>query len=335
MHEFLIDLLQCPACQAVLTWKIKEKAGSRIREGEATCQLCRATYPVREEIGLLLTPDLPRDDLWAQVDNRLSQHFAENPDLESQLMDVPLETLNAADQFLRGKLLEERGQYAEAKSISDKAFAGLYTPEYLACSERQYAYVIEQVKSTGSPVIDLASGRGYLVQRMLEQGIQPVVATDLSPSVLRRNRRWFEFLGLYDSLSLVACDARRMPFKDGSVGVMTTNVGLMNVGESGDVLSELKRIAGGVFWAVNCFYPATDETNAAAIRQFGLDAFLFEEETRRTFAAANWQLEIANCCSAPAKPTPASELLGIGIDGLPVTDTELTWCTLVAKNKGY
>lgn len=331
MHEFLLDMLQCPACYGPLAWKIADRKAGRILEAEATCQSCGASYPVREGIAIFLTLDLPRDDLWEQVDNRLSRFFEEHPDIEHKLMDVPLESLNPADQFFRARLLEERGDFAAAKSIAEQAFKGIYTPEYLEATERQYDAVVEQVQNTSGPVVDLASGRGYLVEKLLRQVGQHVVATDFSPSILRRNRRYFEFLGLQDGLTLVACDARRMPFKEGGIQTLTTNVGLANISEPGNVLAELNRVVGGGFWAVSMFYPRDDKANAEAIRQFNLDAFLYEDSAVAQFAALNWPVEVTNRITAKAKPTPASELLGAGIDGLPVAETDLLWCTLVAR----
>jgi hypothetical protein len=42
--------------------------------------------------------------------------------------------------------------------------------------------------------------------------------------------------------------------------------------------------------------------------------------------------KLKNVQKSRALPTPTSDLLeGAGIDALPVAETELTWCTLVAR----
>ena len=73
MQNFLLDLLQCPACGGDLTWEIEERRGAEIEAATAHCQDCSVDYPVREGIGLFLTPDLPRNDMWAQVETGLKR----------------------------------------------------------------------------------------------------------------------------------------------------------------------------------------------------------------------------------------------------------------------
>jgi hypothetical protein len=180
--------------------------------------------------------------------------------------------------------------------------------------------------------VDLASGRGVLVERLARELQRPIVATDFSPRVLRRDRRWLEFRGLGDWVSLLTCDARRTPFQSGAIETLTTNLGLPNVREPGDVLRELRRITAGTFLAVSHFYPADDQANAAAIRQAGLAAFLFRDAALAQFAAAGWPVEMVNQYVGPACPTPTGVVLeGAGIDSLPVAATELEWCVLVAR----
>ena len=96
-------------------------------------------------------------------------------------------------------------------------------------------------------------------------------------------------------------------------------------------MSELRRIAGGEFLAISHFFPEDDLTNAAALHQNDLDALAFERSTLAQFRAAGWQVEIANVYEGRALPTPTSDLLGIGIDGLPVAETTLKWCVLIAR----
>jgi len=334
MHEFLLEWLACPACHGTLTWNVVERRKGRIEEAEARCRACGALYPVREGIGLFLTPDLPRNDLWEQMDSRLVQYLREHPHVERQLMGVPLEALAPADQFFRALVLEERGDYALARAAADAAYPHLYTSEYRACHESQFAHTLARLSASDGPIVDLASGRGGLVERLAREAGRPVVASDFSPRVLRRDRRWLEFLGLYEPVSLLAFDARRTPFKDGVVETMTTNLGLPNIKQPGPLLRELRRAAGGTFLAISHFYPEDDEANAAAIRQAGLSALLFRRAALEHFVAAGWQVEVANLCTGSAYPTPASAVLeGAGIDGLPVAETVLEWCVLVAQGK--
>lgn len=332
MREELVEMLVCPVCHGELRWAVEERREGRIETAEAVCAACAATYPVREGIGLFLTPDLPRHDLWEEVESGLSQYLRAHPEVERRLMDTPLEALSPADQFLRAMALEERGMYAEARAAADLARSGLYTPEYLACCRGQIDYLIERLAAADGPVVDLASGRCELVEEMARRLPQPLVATDFSPRVLRRDRRWLKFLGLYDRVSLLAFDARRTPFRDGAVRAMTTYLGLANIERPGDLLRELRRVVSGTFLAISHFFPEEDEANAEAIREFGLAPFLYRRSTLERFAAAGFEVGLENLQAGIARPTPTSALIeGAGIDALPVAETVLEWCVLVAR----
>jgi uncharacterized protein YbaR (Trm112 family) len=333
MHSYLIDMLECPACHAELDWRIVERDESRIQAAEARCSTCAASYPVRDGIGIFLLPELPRNDLWEQVDSELAQYLVEHPDVERRLMEPPLSELSPADQFYRSYLLDERGDYAEAKAAEETANVGLYTSEYLACWDSQLNYLIEQVSGSEGPVVDLASGRCYLVEELARRLDRPVVATDFSPRVLRRDRRWLEFFGLYDRVSLLAFDARRTPFEDGAVKTLTTNLGLPNIEEPGAMLEELRRVVGGRFLAISTFYPEADEANGAIIWQVGMDKLLYRRAALEAFVTAGWEISVENSCIGKAEPTPAGVVLeGARVDGLPVAETELEWCVLVANS---
>ncbi len=331
MHDFLIEMLVCPACHGPLTWAVSVQRGERVEEAEACCRACQATYPVREGIGLFLTPDLPRHDLWAQMDSRLAQYLRQHPEIERRLMAGPVETLAPADQFFRALILEERGEYGQARAIMDPVWPRLYTPEYRACCESQINHVVEHLAGAEGPVVDLASGRGQLVEALARRLARPVVATDFSPRVLRRDRRWLAFLGLDDQVSLLAFDARRTPFRDGAVETLTTLLGLPNVEQPGDLLTELRRIVSGTFLAISHFYPEEDTTNAEVINQAGLSTMLFRRSALEHLIAAGWEVTVANVCTGLARPTPTGVLLAeASIDSLPVAETTLEWCVLVA-----
>jgi hypothetical protein len=287
---------------------------------------------VAEGIGLFLTPDLPREDLWQMVDSRLLQALRQHPDVERRLMGSPLDSLAPADQFFRGMVLEERGRFAEAVTAFEAAIPGLYTAEYLQCHAAQLEYVAQQVSSQKQPVIDLASGRCQLVEKLARQGIQPIVATDFSPRVLRQDRRRLDFLGLYANVSLLAFDARRTPFREGSIEILTTNLGLSNIEQPGALVRELRRILGGAFSAVCHFFPEEDVANRQTIERLGLSPFLYRRSALAQFEPPLWHVGVANARFGKARPTSPGQLLeGAGIDALPAAETVLQWCVLLAR----
>ena len=333
MHTYLIEMLECPACHDRLNWNIIDQNANRIEAAEAHCNACSATYPIRDGIGLFLTPDLPRDDLWEHVDSKLTQYLRKHPELEQQLMDVPLATLAPADQFFRSLVLEERGNYIEAHLAEESANKGLYTEDHTRCQNSQLDYVVEWLSATDGPIVDLASGRCYLAEKLLRRLNRPIVITDFSPVVLRNNRRRLESFDLYDRASLLAFDARRTPFRDGVVENMTTNLGLSNIEDPGSLLKELRRIVAGAFLAICNFYPEEEETNAKVIREAGLETMLYRRRALRHYAEAGWDVEVSNVCKGAARPTPSGIVIeDARIDRLPVTDTHLEWCVLLGTH---
>ena len=334
MHTYLIDLLECPVCHGELKWKIGEREEQRIIAAKATCAACAAIYAVRDGIGLFLTPDLSRNDLWERMDSGLVRYLREHPQLERQLLETPLEKLNPTDQFFRATMLEARGNYREARAVEETALRGLYTPEYLACWTSQFDYVIAQLSASSGPIVDLASGRCYLIEILANRLQRPVVASDFSPTVLRHNRHRLENSGVYEAVSLLAFDARHTPFKTGSVTALTTNLGLPNIEAPGALLTELRRIVAGVFLAISHFYAESDEANASAIRAAQLDALLYRRSALQQYLEAGWEVAVKNARIGAVQPTPKSDVLeGASVDSLPVAPTDLEWCVLRAQTR--
>jgi ubiquinone/menaquinone biosynthesis C-methylase UbiE/uncharacterized protein YbaR (Trm112 family) len=330
MHSYIIEMLECPACHGILKWTVLKESENRIEFAEACCEACAAIYPVRDGIGLFLTPALQRNDLWEQMESGLMRHLREHPELERQLMETPLEKLSPADRFFRALVLEEQGNYTEAQIAADSADKDLYTPEHRECRDRQMEYVIERLSSTKGPIVDLASGKGYLVEQVVRKFKCNVVVSDFSPGILQANRKRLQSLGLYDHVSLLAFDARQTPFKDGAIPTMTTNLGLPNIEGPGNLLKELRRVVSGVFLAISQFFPEDDEINAKVIREAHLDPLLYRQSTLQQYEEAGWNVEVQNACLGKASPTPPGVLLeGARVDGLPVADTNLEWCVLL------
>jgi len=331
MHDYLIEMLVCPACHGGLVWEVAERQGNTIVSGTAECPDCGARYPVQEGIGVFLTPDLPRQDLWEEVESRLSTYLREHPDIERQLLETPLKELAPADQFFRSMILDERGEFAKAREAADTARAGLYTREYMECSERQIEFALQLLAADTAPVVDLASGMGHFVEHMARRLNRPIVATDFSPRVLRRDRRRFSFLGLEDRISLLAFDARRTPFRHGAVHTMTTYQGLLNIREPGELLRELRRVVSGTLVVLTFFFPEEDAANGALIHELGLTQMAYREPALRQFREAGWTVQVAASWKGLARPTPPSVLLeGAGMDALPAAETTLEWCVLEA-----
>lgn len=332
MHKYLVELLECPECQGELDWSITEQTAERIVTAEVQCTVCSAVYSIRNEIGIFLTEELERNDLWEQVAG-LEQYLEQNPEIEEKLMDVPLDTLGPVDQHYRGRLHKARGEIEagdEALSLSHKA---MFSAETNRCIDSQMDFVINEVSQSGRPIVDIASGECGLVERMLQELSNSIVVTDFSPTVLERDRKRFIESGLCDRASLLAFDTRRTPFKTDSISLLTTHLGLQNIQDPGNLLKELHRVVSGEFFAIASFYPESDPKNSAVINEAGLADMCFRDRLVSHFQNAGWEVEVKNLCSVKTPASPTGVVLeGAKVDLLPACDTTLDWCVICATN---
>jgi len=331
MRDQLRRLLVCPACHGPLRWKVSEKAGGRIQEGSARCTECDVAYPVHRGIGVFLT-SLPKpEDLWDEANREIASFLRDEPERVRKLMEAPLEALNPTDQFVRGLLLEERKEFGPAKIATDLAVEGMYPVQYRTAWTSQMRFVKQQLARGRGPVVDLASGMGMLLEFLLPEATEQFVGTDVSPRVLIRDQTVFRSLGLGERLSLLAFDARRSPFADRSVPTLITNVGLGNIENPGSLLKELRRVVADRFLAITVFFPEEEGPNAEEIRRLKLDSLSYRGSAMARFEEAGFRVQMHNSQKVTARPTPRGKIMSeIQPDRLPVVETEVEWCTLVA-----
>ena len=161
-----------------------------------------------------------------------------------------------------------------------------------------------------------------LLERLQRTVRGTVVATDVSPRVLRRARR--------RGIEAVACDVRRMPFADASIDCATTFLGLNNVEQPGRLLTELRRVAGRLLAVHLVYEPGT--ANDGELEELGLASLAYREPLLEALAAAGWDAEIASSCAAVLEPTPVGVVLeGAVLDRLPVEPVAGTWLTIDAR----
>jgi ubiquinone/menaquinone biosynthesis C-methylase UbiE len=267
------------------------------------------------------------EDSWAQAESALSLHLREHPDVERALLHSSLESLNGADLFLRASVVEERLGFEAARLAYELADERVYSEDVRRAREEMLDRVVDLVRGGDGRVVDVATGRGTLLERLLRATERPLVATDVSATVLSRVRARLGTKGV----EYVVADTRELPFEDGSVPTLASHLGLANVPDAGPLLRELRRV-GHKLVTTHLFYPDDDEENLAAAREHGLGELLSRTAALAAFAAAGWKVEVELEREVPVEPTPASELIpGVRIDALPVAPTRATWCVLVAR----
>jgi uncharacterized protein YbaR (Trm112 family) len=296
--------LACPACRTPL-------AGT-------SCARCARTYPVVDGIPLLVEPGSAVRDLWEQTESGLSRVLRENPELERALLDPPAVELAPADAFLRALVLEERGGDDEVES----AFVRLHPAEVLECMTAQIDATCGRLAEERGLVVDLASGRGMLLERLRCVVPGTLVATDISPRVLRRARD--------RGIAAVACDVRRLPFGDGAVDCATTFLGLNNVEHPEGLVDELRRVARRLV-AVHVVYER-GTANDEVLEELRLAPLAYRDSFLQALEDAGWDAALIASCSSTLPPAPVGVVLeGAVIDRLPVEPVEATWLTVEAR----
>lgn len=267
------------------------------------------------------------EDTWADAESALSQFLRENPDVQHALLESPLAELSPADAYLRGSVLEERVGFDAARDAYASADSRLYSEEVRRARDEALGYVVEVVRGGDGLVVDVATGRGTLLERLLDATDRPLVATDVSSTILGHLRRR---LG-DERVRYITADARSLPFEDASVPTCVSHVGLANVPENDALLAELRRV-GRELVVTHVFYPEGDDENRSVAREHGLETLLVRSSALDAFGAAGWKVEILAEQEVNAEPTPESLLIpGVRIDAIPVAATTATWCVLYAR----
>jgi hypothetical protein len=262
------------------------------------------------------------DDSWAATESAFAAFLREHPAAERALLDSPLDSLNGADAYLRAAVLEERGE--DAVAAYRAADERCYSAELRAARDGALERVVELAQRRDGLLVDVATGRGGLLSRLVGATSRPLVATDVSPHVLRATERRLP------GPRYVVADACSLPFDDGEVGTLVTHVGLANVAGGRRLLRELRRV-GHELIATHVFYPADDQANRTVARELGLEELLVRETALPAFAAEGWDVAVDYEREVKADPTPSSAIVpGLGIDTLPAEATRITWCVLRA-----
>jgi len=326
-----VEILVCPACRGDLCWAVMERDGGVLLEADASCRDCGATYQVREGIGAFLTPDLQRTDLWEEGHAELTEYLSTRPGLRAALVDGPLEDLEPVDRLLRAEYLEDLGDVEGAEEAGRGAREQLYTPELNALWDECLDHMVQMSSGQPGPLVDVASGRGTLVELIAEQDGPLIVATDFSVRVLRRGRRRLQQKGRADRVSHLVADVRRMPFCDQGAPTLLSHMGLANIIEgASDALSELRRVCGGLFVFSHAFCRPDDPVHAPILQDIG-HPLAFLEKAMEALSSAGWEVEIPINRRVPVKPTPTSELVPeMAVDRFPLADAEFDGVLVMA-----
>lgn len=336
MHKYLVDLLFCPNCGGNLVWKIQEKTeNENIYSGSAKCSACRKKYPIIEGIGDF--SNSMEKDPWKDAYQQLTK-FMKSRD-GKEFLRIPYNELNPADRLFQAFMLEINGDLRNSQKAENSAISELYSEDYTKCWESQSNYIANTLSKNSKdfPIVDLASGRGILAEFLARKVNAPIILSDISQTILDRDRKMFELNNLNEKIDFLAFDIKHIPFRNDSISTVTTNLGLQNVSEtSGHVnaaLNEIKRISSDTFFGISNFYDPEDKKNGERISELGVSWSFYKDDFLKRFRRTGLEISVENIRKGRSDPTPPGNYFkDAKIDSIPVESTLTEWCTVVAKN---
>jgi len=321
MHKVLIPLLACPFCHAELSHQIVREDETHILEGEFACKKCKRKFPVVDGIAIFLGTGEGRNDLWKEQENFAARFRREHPIRFFLLTKTFLGNIKPEHFFLRGLLLED-------EEILRRATKRIYTKEYLVGYEKTRRALWEVEKSNPHIILEIACGRGVFFKEFIRsrQGSGVYVATDFSPTVLRSDLKWLRTNGLERNVTLMAFDAKAMPFRDNSIPASVSNLGFPSIRNDGKAVEEVFRVLvpGGVL-ITNFMLTTERTTNYSKAKELGWDQFYVQRSAEEIFRNAGFEFTLEELYHGSVRPTPG------GIDLFPIVPDLYSFCVLKAR----
>lgn len=321
MHKVLIPLLLCPICHGELRNQIVKEDTTRIVEGEFTCKECKRRYLIIDEIGFFLETKEAINDLWKKQEDFAMKFRKEHPILYFLLTKTFLGNIKPEHFFFKGLLLED-------DRILKRATKRIYTRDYLIGYEK-IKQALWEVENEKSPIIlEIACGRGDFFKQFIQlrRGKGIYIAADFSLSVLRSDQRWLRKNNLDKQVTLIAFDAKAMPFRNNSIPAIVSTIGFPNIHNGGKAVYEAFRILtpNGILMT-NFMFTTKQTKNYAKARELGLEQFYVKESTEEILRRAGFEFNLQELYHGSVRPTPG------GIDSLPVVPDLYSFCFLKAK----
>jgi len=319
MFNFLKDILICPECHGELLWEITDENNTNVIEAEAKCCDCKKIYPVKNGIGCFVQYENDSDDNWARGENWLKNLIADNPDIREKIMNTAIDEMNAADIMIKSMICKIEGNHSEATALNKIWRKKAYKEESSAASSAQIEYIVNSLKDEKDFILDIASGSGRLVSEFLEKTDKLIVSSDISFNIMQQAKKIAEQNGFGDRVSYIAFDLNKSPFRDKSVKIITTFVGLQNISYPEKIFGEIRRICGGKLYSACVFCCEDNIVNLKALEEGGLDKTWVKSKYIDEFDRAGFTSVIENSIITLDEPTPVGEIVkGVKIDGFPV-----------------
>ena len=340
MHKYLQPLLICPKCRNELDWKITKTTKKYFVNADINCPKCGQKYFVKDRIANFLIDykeETPPDN-WERYEEYDSLFFEDNLDKKQALLNAPLESLNVVDLYLLNRLLQkvDKPDVKTQEKITEVSRLSNPTRPVQNAGPSQLSYVWNMLRNHSGFVLDIASGLGSLANRLFASTKFDIIVSDISYFVLRDSYKNLS-VAKNNRLTKMAFDATASPFRDGSVDMITTYYGLQEIPSTKSALKECHRICNDKFYIIASFGPEDDdETYKIAKEIYKLSDELImagkKDSCMEFIRKVGFNVKCENSKSVFAPKAPRSEFIpNFGFDALPIVDTTVEFCTLIAK----
>ena len=319
MFKYLKEMLICPKCHGELLWEITDENDVHIIEAKIKCQSCNKIYAIKNSVGCFVEYTKSSDDGWLNTENWLNNLLAENPGIREKLMTTDIEEMNAADIMVRGIICRKEGNIAEATRLSEISMKKRYKEEQTKAIFGQLDYVVNSLKDEKSIILDVASGQGGIVQKLLENTNVCIISSDISFHVMEKAKNLAEEKGYGDRVSYIAFDLNKTPFRDKSIKIMTSLFGLQNIVSPVRIFEEIRRICDGKLFSACIFCCDENSKNVKLLEEDGSAEMWLKNKYIDEFDKIGFTSVVENSIITLHEPTPVGVIAkGVTIDGFPV-----------------
>lgn len=156
-----------------------------------------------------------------------------------------------------------------------KGYIKLLSDEIRHAQEEWWNAVIPKIDQISGTVVDMATGLGIMLEKLLSRPIDMAIATDIDPNVLLSTKREFDKI-IEKKAFYLATDVKRIALKDEMCDFVTSFAGTNNITDTAEVVREMHRILkpGGKAIIMSSFVDE-DTPTAELAEEYGLlESFL-------------------------------------------------------------
>jgi len=304
-------VLACPACKEELS----------IEDKIFFCKKCGKRFVAKEDIYDFL---INGEDAWKYFQGGL---FGNDKELEDKFLKTSDSELAPSDLLLKGLIYWYKGNFeAYEKIMNNPEGKNYYTEDYQKAMQSSLDYTKNLLKREKGIIMDLATGMGGLLIPLVKENDMELLSVDISPTSSYGLSRYLKFLKKDHLLTQIVADAKLLPFKSGSIDVITTAAGFQNMEDGEKVFKELRRVSKKLIGI--CLFMEENDPNLKPEK----DKTLYVKKYFKDgLEKAGWKVHFENEIMAKVEPTPRSEILGIRPDEIPETPTVEEFAVVVAE----